>query len=140
MTTSDDLVWERLETLRARVRDALARAERAALVQQGKAPAGGIGLRAAVRELVEITRAELSLENRDVIPRLAQADGWGPVRAFYMQVDLAEESAALTAIDEDATAKPLDEVADEVLWIVASLRRSLSAGDKVIAHHRHPEA
>jgi hypothetical protein len=150
MTTSnDELVWERLDTLRARVRDALANAERAAeqaqaeaaradtaqAEAQAEAPAGA-ALRAAVRELVEITRAELSIEDGEVIPILAHADSWGPIRAFYLRADLAEERAALTAIDEDAACKPLDEVADEVLWIVESLRRSLRAGDKVIALHR----
>jgi ABC-type transporter Mla subunit MlaD len=139
MTTSnEDRVWERLATLRAEVHDALSAAERAAQQAQSDAPSAGAALRTAVRDLVEITRAARRVQDREVIPLLAHADGWGPIRAFYLRAELAEESAALAAIDEDAACKPVDEVADEVLWIVGSLRRSLHAEDEVIARHRPP--
>jgi hypothetical protein len=131
-------MWERLDALRAQVRDALTRAEQAALQAQSNEPADEIALRAAVRELVEISRAELSIEDGEMIPILTLADGWGPIRAFYMRADLASERAALAAVGEDAASKPLDEVADEVLWLVKSLRRSLRVGDEVIAAHRVP--
>ena len=141
MTTPDEeLVWQRLAALRAEVRDALTTAERAAQQARSDAPSTGAALRVAVRDLVAITRAARSVQDRDVIPILAHADGWGPIRAYYLRAELAEERAALTAIDEDATCKPVDEVADEVLWIVGSLRRSLRAEDEVMARHRPPAA
>jgi hypothetical protein len=126
--------WNRLANLRARVQRSLDVCETAARLARTPDPDGGPALASAISELVAIMQVELTVEAGELLPLMAATDGDGPARAAALAAELAAERDALMALAQDPAApKPLAEIADAVLDVIARLRWSLRRENEILA-------
>lgn len=88
---------------------------------------GLLRIRDALRELHSAFELHLQHEEHELVPMLASADAWGPVRVTHVHDEHAAQRAMLSALTEDAGdgGKSLEEVADEVAWLLRVLLRDM---------------
>jgi hypothetical protein len=70
----------------------------------------------------------LAFEERDLVPLLIDAGGWGKVQVEHLHAEHRSQRTALMALvnECDQRIKPGPEVADDAAWLVWSLRKDIA--------------
>ena len=124
---SEEDIRARIFSEHAMLRRGMATLSREAAGAQ-KGIAGAIGrLYDAVRDVRDAFERHLDYEERAFVPLLREADAWGPVRVTHLLDDHRQQRIALVALVEDVTegAKPIDELAEEIAWLIRSLQNDM---------------
>jgi hypothetical protein len=84
-------------------------------------------VRDALAELRADLERHLDYEEMTLVPLLASADAWGPVRAENLVKDHAGQRALLVALTEDAGDgfRTMEALVDEIEWFVQSFERDM---------------
>ena len=124
---SEEDIRARIFSEHAMLRRGMATLSREAAGAQ-KGIAGAIGrLHDAVRDVRDAFERHLGYEERAFVPLLREADAWGPVRVTHLLDDHRQQRIVLVALVEDVTegAKPIDELAEEIAWLIRSLQNDM---------------
>jgi hypothetical protein len=83
--------------------------------------------RAILAELRTELEQHLDYEEKELVPLLASADAWGPLRVEHLLKDHAGQRALLVALTEDAAdgARSMECLAEEIEWFVRSFERDM---------------
>jgi hypothetical protein len=84
-------------------------------------------LRGALAELRCELERHLEYEETFLVPILAQADAWGPVRAEHLLKDHVGQRTLVVALTEDASdgVRTIDALVEEIEWFVQTLERDM---------------
>jgi iron-sulfur cluster repair protein YtfE (RIC family) len=101
---------------------------------------GPIALREALWEVYTRLVDHLAMEENNLLPLLEQIDSWGPHRAENMLEDHRQQRVVLDAIIDECECGTKDdlELADDALWLVASLEKDIAAENAALEALANP--